>query len=142
MILSKKSKFRIVKSLSIALLGVYYLVGGVIISEIIEYILPKYNEEEYKKQSSFEIFLEIALSAAIIVVFVYILRLTIKRLPSPFENVDGFKMSQLKEINGTVILAYALFFNMNNLKFKLEELSKRIDFLIYKKEKSSVKWGI
>ena len=51
-------------------------------------------------------------------------------------------MKQLKEINGTVILAYALFFNMNNLKFKLEELSKRIDFLIYKKEKSSVKWGI
>jgi len=142
MILSKKSKFRIVKSLSIALLGVYYLVGGVIISEMIEYILPKYNEEEYKKQSSFKIFLEIALSASIIVVVVYFLRLIIKRLPSPFENMDGFKMKQLKEINGTVILAYALFFNMNNLKFKLEELSKRIDFLIYKKEKSSVKWGI
>ena len=142
MILSKKSKFRIVKSLSIALLGVYYLVGGVIISEMIEYILPKYNEEEYKKQNSLKIFLEIALSASIIVVFVYFLRLVIKLLPSPFENVDGFKMKQLKEINGTVILAYALFFNMNNLKFKLEELSKRIDFLIYKKEKSSVKWGI
>lgn len=142
MILSKKSKFRIIKSLSIAILGVYYLVGGVIISEIIEYILPKYNEEEYKKQSSLKIFLEIALSASIIVIFVYFLRLLIKRLPSPFENVDGFKMKQLKEINGTVILAYALFFNMNNLKFKLEEFSKRIDFLIYKKEKSSVKWGI
>lgn len=142
MILSKKSKFRIIKSLSIALLGVYYLVGGVIISEMIEYILPKYNEEEYKKQNSLKIFLEIALSASIIVVFVYFLRLVIKLLPSPFENVDGFKMKQLKEINGTVILAYALFFNMNNLKFKLEELSKRIDFLIYKKEKSSVKWGI
>jgi len=142
MILSKKSKFRIIKSLSIALLGVYYLVGGVIISEMIEYILPKYNEEEYKKQSSLKIFLEIALSASIIVIFVYFLRLLIKRLPSPFENVDGFKMKQLKEINGTVILAYALFFNMNNLKFKLEEFSKRIDFLIYKKEKSSVKWGI
>jgi len=142
MILSKKSKFRIIKSLSIALLGVYYLVGGVIISEMIEYILPKYNEEEYKKQNSLKIFLEIALSAYIIVVFVYFLRLVIKLLPSPFENVDGFKMKQLKEINGTVILAYALFFNMNNLKFKLEELSKRIDFLIYKKEKSSVKWGI
>ena len=142
MILSKKSKFRIIKSLSIAILGVYYLVGGVIISEMIEYILPKYNEEEYKKQSSLKIFLEIALSASIIVIFVYFLRLLIKRLPSPFENVDGFKMKQLKEINGTVILAYALFFNMNNLKFKLEELSKRIDFLIYKKEKSSVKWGI
>lgn len=142
MILSKKSKFRIIKSLSIALLGVYYLVGGVIISEMIEYILPKYNEEEYKKQNSLKIFLEIALSASIIVIFVYFLRLVIKLLPSPFENVDGFKMKQLKEINGTVILAYALFFNMNNLKFKLEELSKRIDFLIYKKEKSSVKWGI
>ena len=142
MILSKKSKFRVVKSLSIALLGVYYLVGGIIISEIIEYILPKYNEEEYKKQSSLEIFLEIALTASIIVIFVYILRLIIKRLPSPFENVEGFKMEQLKEINGTVILAYSLFFNMNNMKFKLEEFSKRIDFLIYKKEKSSLKWGI
>ena len=135
-------KFKLVKSLSIAMLGIYYFIGGIIVSETIEYILPKYVEEKYKKMDTYKLILELLLSTSIIVICVYFLRILIKKISYIFENIEGFKVLKLSEINGTVILAYALFFNMTNLNYKLEELSKRIDLFIYNKEKSSVKWGI
>ena len=128
-------KLSTIKLLSISILGIYYFFGGIFISETIEYILPKYKDSEYQAKQSYYLLLEILISVCVIVIFVYFLRFIIKKLPLPLKNLKGFTTNKLLEINGTVILAYALFFNMKNLKFKLIELSKRIDNFIYKKPK-------
>lgn len=122
----------IVKILTISLLGIYYFFGGILISEFTEYFLPKYNEEKYISKNTFILLNELLFSFSIIVTFVYLLRYIIKKLPLPSDSIRGIKTNKLLEINGTVILAYALFFNMKNLKFKLIEFSKRIDNKIYK----------
>ena len=122
----------LIKIITISLLGIYYFFGGVFISETTEYILPKYNEEKYVSKNTFILLSELLFSFSIIVTLVYFLRYIIKKLPLPLNKFKGFKTNKLLEINGTVILAYALFFNMNNLKFKLIELSRRIDKKIYK----------
>lgn len=122
----------IVKILTISLLGIYYFFGGLFISEFTEYFLPKYNDKIYVSKNTFILLSELLFSFSIIVTFVYFLRYIIKKLPLPLDNIKGLNSNTLLEINGTVILAYALFFNMKNLKFKLIELSKRIDSKIYK----------
>jgi len=122
----------IVKILTISLLCIYYFFGGIFISEFTEYFLPKYNDKEYTLKNTFILLSELLFSFSIIVTFVYFLRNIIKKLPLPGNSIKGLNTSKLLEINGTVILAYALFFNMNNLKLKLIELSKRIDSKIYK----------
>lgn len=122
----------IVKILTISLLGIYYFFGGLFISEFTEYFLPKYNDKEYISKNTFILLSELLFSFSIIVTFVYFLRYIIKKLPLPLDNIKGLNSNKLLEINGTVILAYALFFNMKNLKFKLIEFSKRIDNKIYK----------
>ena len=122
----------IVKILTISILGIYYFFGGLFISEFTEYFLPKYNDKIYVSKNTFILLSELLFSFSIIVTFVYFLRYIIKKLPLPLDNIKGLNSNTLLEINGTVILAYALFFNMKNLKFKLIELSKRIDSKIYK----------
>lgn len=122
----------LIKIITISILGIYYFFGGLFISEVTEYFLPKYNDKIYVSKNTFILLSELLFSFSIIVTFVYFLRYIIKKLPLPLDNIKGLNSNKLLEINGTVILAYALFFNMKNLKFKLIELSKRIDSKIYK----------
>lgn len=117
---------RLIKILDISLLGIYYFFLAVISSIIIQKLFPKFSEDEYKKKTKLIIFLEICLRISLLVVSVYFIRRIIHFIPFYFDGYMGYHHDRLKEINGVVILAFAILMFQADLKLKTLHLVKRI----------------
>ena len=114
----------LVKLLDIALLGIYFFIGGVIISKIINnYIVSEYNEEEYNKKSKLTILGELLINTALITTSAYLLRQLVKKIPFIFDKHCFGNMcynhKQVMEIKGGVVIAFAVIVLQTNYKKKL-----------------------
>ena len=117
--------FRLVKVSDIALVGNYFFFGGIIMSLLINNILPKYDDENVDKVPTAILWRDIFLNVSLIMIIAYILRNIIQLIPSPFEGIAGFEHSRLKELSGGVVLAFSIFSLQPNLKARLLNFVKR-----------------
>ena len=57
--------------IDVCILGIFYFIGGVIISKILTHIFPKYTEEEYNEVSTPILTIELMLHASLIMLFAF-----------------------------------------------------------------------
>jgi hypothetical protein len=114
------------KITDIGLITIYYFIFAVGIAVLFDIILGPFKKEEYEKKSTSIILGELILHFFIIGIIVYILRNIIERIPSPVENIGGFKHIRLKEIGGGVVLIVVLIGFQKHLQDKLTYVKDRL----------------
>ena len=94
-----------IKGLDIFIIGNIYLFSGVVVSSF----LAKYIAKPYdNKKSKLENLLQLILEVGIIIVSVYLIRAFVKhKIPNPLKGIYGFDPSRVKELNGSIVLAFA-----------------------------------
>lgn len=126
--------FKLIKFLDIGLLGIYYLFGAIIMVSVLNVMFKKFykdNEEnEVKKVSSQKLVPQIAIQAAVIMIFSNILRKTVRSIPYPFEGVFGYQHFLTKETNGGIIIAFAMMTAFTDFKIRVFELVNRFSKLM------------
>jgi hypothetical protein len=122
----KELLIRSIKLLDISLLGIYYFIGGVILSIMIDKLFSKYDEEIYEKKTIMEIFIECCLYISLIMVCVYILRNIIELIPFPLHGYYDYDHYKVREIRGGVLISFAIVTFQPNLKDKVNKLVNKI----------------
>jgi|SaaInlV_165m_DNA_1040744.scaffolds.fasta_scaffold25039_1 hypothetical protein len=113
---------RSIKMIDISLLGIYYLIGGILLSNLINRIMPDYNKEEYDSKSKIQIILELFANTILIMISAYILRNIVALVPFPLDGVYGYNHSIVKEVSGGVIISFAVIVLQSSFKRKLEHV--------------------
>ena len=114
--------FYTIKILDITLVGIYFVILGIICSVIIEKMFS-YDSDNTKevldKKKTIIIILEILLQAAVIMIAAYFTRKIVKHIPFPLDGVGGYEHSQLKEINGGVLISFSIMIILSQFKEKI-----------------------
>jgi hypothetical protein len=111
----------LVKGLDIFILGNLYLFLGVVVSSFFEkYISEPYNDKKSKLRNLLQLLLEVGL----IMISVYIIRITIKHvIPNPLKGLEGFDPRKVVELNGGIVLAFAfLMYQKKDILSKVDKL--------------------
>ena len=117
---------RSIKLLDISLLGIYYFIGGVILSIMIDKLFSKYDEEIYEKKTIMEIFIECCLNISLIMISVYILRNIVELIPFPLHGYYGYDHYKVREIRGGILISFAVVSFQTNLKDKVNKLVEKV----------------
>jgi len=135
--MNKNIIFTLIKLLDISLTGIYFFIGGVLISYFVSETTPTYAEkyaEELNKIPSHLVFIHICYDIVLITVFAFLLRTIIRKIPFLFDGYMGYKHSSLSELNGTVLLTFALItYVSQDLDDKVRELLRRFNIREKKK---------
>lgn len=111
--LSQNNKIRLVKMVSIFILGNLYMFLGILVSS---FLTSKLCQPYDKKKSRLRNLAQLLLEVGTMVVSVYLIRISIKSMfnseLNPLNGLYGFKASRLKEVNGGVVMAFAFLFFM------------------------------
>lgn len=112
--------FYLVKIIYIFLLGNIYLFFGTLMS----YAIYKYISRPYDQRlSKLHNIAQLVLETGLIMVSVYFIRLTIKVASHPLDGLFGFQHKRVKELGGSVILAFAfLIYMKERLANKITQL--------------------
>ena len=123
------------KLIDIALIGIYFFFGGILISHLINRITIRYSDiskKELCKFSTLNIFYHLCKEVILITIFAYILQNIIKYIPFYLHKFIKYKGHETLNMEGTVLLSFALISYVNqDLDNKLETFLSR--FGIYKK---------
>ena len=111
--------FFLLRILTVAILGIYYTVGGTL---LFNKIFSDFDTEKYKKKSTISIFLEVFINTALITLGSYLLRYIIKKIPFPYDGIYGFNHRDVKEIDGGITITMALIMFMDSYKDKVKYL--------------------
>ena len=99
----------LIRVADISIIGSYYLIMGIFIAKISEKLLPKFDEEKYKKKKILPYLFELFIYVSIIMVTAYILRKMIRLGYVRFFNgLYGYNNFRVSEARGGVILAFAI----------------------------------
>lgn len=126
-----KSGLYMVKSFSIFIVSIYYLIFSSLMSILINTFVPYTTEEELKNMSTFQLSIEISIIVGIVAVGYYLVRNLMSGGPMLFdkwffEGWYGYKHGMLKEAStGGVIVGTVIFFFQARLRKRLGELSRR-----------------
>ena len=105
--------FYLNKISAISLLGIYYITFGIILSLLIRKVFDSENNknkfiEKWDNSSTIRLILHIYLQTIVIMLGAYLIRKIVKNIPYPFDKHFGFEHSRLKELNGGVLIAFAI----------------------------------
>jgi hypothetical protein len=114
------------KMIDISIIGIMYLIGGLLIATFVEYIFPVYDDIKYRQIELYKLILEIFGTVSLVMIAAYFLRHTIYIIPSPFDSWYGYNHSKVSEVKGGVIIAFSIFLLANNFKEKIRMMVKRI----------------
>ena len=107
----------IIRSYDVMVLGIVYLIFGLMSSYIINYFSPT----EYKDKD-IQLIFEIGLEVAITVLFSYFIHIIVERLPLPMLGSKEIKESVIKEVRGGIVIAFAMFILQIKLRHKIQYL--------------------
>jgi predicted PurR-regulated permease PerM len=100
--------FHVVKATAIGYTTTLFFIVGLAIALVLERVLPAFDERIYARRSTVRIVIEVLLHVFLIGVLVYVVRRLMSQLPSPFENMVGFRQELLSEKSGGVFLVTAM----------------------------------
>ena len=115
-----------IKLLDISLLGMYYFFGGILVSVLIDKLLPKYDDQIYKQKSLLQIILEISLNVSLIMISAYFLRKIVQHIPFPLNGYYGYDHNRVSELKGGVLISFAIISYQLNLKNKVDLLISKL----------------
>ena len=119
--LKMKPGLFVVKLLGISFVGVLYFWLSVAASYPIDrYVFT--NHEQKKKKRIINEVIKISTQTALLMVIAYLVRNVVDRTHFPLNGLFGYNHLKLKEINGGIIIAFALLVTQYNLKHRITEL--------------------
>ena len=111
--------------IDISFLGILYFIGGISFSWFIEKVdssLDKNKDRDDIKTTT--LVLELLIFICCLMIFSYFLRNLVKIIPSPFHNVWGYSHTAQAELNGGIIISFAIIVLLTTFK-------ENIHYLIY-----------
>jgi hypothetical protein len=118
--------FLLVKLLDIGLVTVYFFVLGLAAAKAFDGVMGDFDEENYRKISMLQLFVEIVLQLFALGVISYVLRNIVRLIPFPLDGVAGFHHDRLKELDGGEVMALVLILFQHNLIDKVLYFVKRV----------------
>ena len=117
---------RFIKILDIAYIIFIYFVFSIIIAFFFIKIGGRYDVEKDKVKTLPRLSLEIILMIWAAAVTGYILRNIVERIPSPFDNIQGYSHSRLKETSSISSYAVTILLMTSIYNRKLDYFTKRL----------------
>tara|TARA_Y100000748_G_scaffold255991_1_gene222234 strand:+ start:750 stop:1196 length:447 start_codon:yes stop_codon:yes gene_type:complete len=120
---------RNIKVIDIGLLGIYYFIGSIIfISVFNKFFRMLFKTEKYpvEKVSTQTLFLQACLQAGSISIISFYLRHFVRSIPYVFNGMYGYDHTRTKEINGGVVIAFAMITVFSDFKERALELTTRL----------------
>jgi hypothetical protein len=121
----KEFIIRLIKLCDITYIFSFYVFGAFIHGLLLSSLFKEYNKEEYANKSSLKIFIEICLIFACIGILVYFTKNLFEIIPFPLDGYQGYKHSNIKEINTAIPLTYTILFFQRGLRKKMGVIAKR-----------------
>ena len=121
---------RNIKILDIGLLGVYYFIGSVIFVTLFNNMFRKIfksKKQELKNISTATLIFQTCIQSSVILIASFYLRHFIRAIPYPLEGICDYKHSMTKEINGGIMLSFAMITTFSDFKERAVELAKRFE---------------
>lgn len=98
-LLKKELIIRSIKILDIGYIATLYILSSLLITIVINKIFGKYDKEKDEKKGLIRLTFEIIFLTWMALVFGYIIRNIVEKIPSPFENIYGFNHRMVKEVS-------------------------------------------
>jgi len=112
--------FRLVKILDIGYVTMIYFFLAIIIAVLLNKLYGDYNEKDESKKTTFRKTLDAIGMIWLNGIIMYIVRNLVPLIPSPFNNIYGFKHSKLKELNTAYVFDFVLIYTQSNLVKRME----------------------
>jgi hypothetical protein len=80
----------------------------------------KYNEKDESNKSTFRKTMDLVGMIWINGIIIYIVRNVAPLIPSPFNDINGFKHSRLKELKSAYVFDFVLIYTQKNLVKRME----------------------
>tara|TARA_X000000368_G_scaffold74035_3_gene54452 strand:- start:1196 stop:1588 length:393 start_codon:yes stop_codon:yes gene_type:complete len=121
---------RNIKIIDIGLLGMYYFVGSLIFITLFNKVFRTiFRTDKYpiKKVSTLTLFLQTCFQAGSISIISFYLRHFVRGIPYIFNGMYGYNHFRTKEVNGGVVIAFAMITVFSDFKERAIELAKRLE---------------
>ena len=122
---------RLIKIFDIGLLGVYYFIGAIIFITFFNGFFKRlYNTKEkpIKETSTIILFFQTCFQTAVIAMIAFFVRHFVRNIPFPLQGVKGYDHFRTKEINGGIVIAFAMITVFSDFKNRAVELASRFDY--------------
>lgn len=119
---------RAIKMIDISLLGVYYLMCGIISAIVINKIFKEIEEsrgDNKQESNSYKAF-RIILRTALIMISAYLMRNIVREIPFLLDGYFGYEHLRLKEMNGGVIIAFSIIALQSEYRKDIQSLASTI----------------
>ena len=121
---------RNIKIIDIGLLGMYYFIGSLVFITLFNKVFRtifRTNKYPIEKVSTLTLFLQTCFQAASISVISFYLRHFVRGIPYIFNGMYGYDHFRTKEVNGGVVIAFAMITVFSDFKERAIELAKRLE---------------
>ena len=109
--------------LDISFLGILYFIGGITFSWFIEMVDSSLDKnQEREKIKTITLVTELLIFICCLMIFSYFLRNLIKKIPSPFHNLWGYSHTVQSELNGGIIISFAIIVLLTTFKENIQYL--------------------
>lgn len=98
-LLKRELIIRSIKILDIGYIAFIYILSSLLLTIVINKLFGKYDKEKDEKKGLIQLTLEIIFLSWMSLVFGYIIRNIVEKIPSPFENIYGFNHKMVKEVS-------------------------------------------
>ena len=121
---------RNIKIIDIGLLGMYYFIGSLVFITLFnKFFRTIFQTDKYpiKKVSTLTLFLQTCFQAGSISIVSFYLRHFVRGIPYIFNGRYGYNHLRTKEINGGVVIAFAMITVFSDFKERAVELATRLE---------------
>ena len=112
--------FRLIKILDIGYVTLIYFLLAILCVLLIDKLYGEYNEKDESKKTTLRKTFELVGMIWFNGIIIYIVRNLVPLIPSPFNNINGFKHSNLKELKSAYVFDFVLIYTQKNLVKRIE----------------------
>ena len=106
---TKHYLYYMTKLLDLGLVGVYFLVIGTLCSLLITKLMGDPIHARIQKHETIGyVILKVIARTFLIMISAFLIRQIVKKIPFPLDGVGGFEHSRVHELNGGVMISFAI----------------------------------
>ena len=125
--------FRFIKILDIGYVTLIYFLLAIVIAVLMDKLYGEYNEKDESKKSTLRKTIDLVGMIWLNGIIIYIVRNIVPLIPSPFNNINGFKHSRLKELESAYVFDFVLIYTQKNLVKRMEVFYDTVKKLFFKR---------
>lgn len=117
---SSNTGFRLIKMLDIGYVTLIYFLIAIFMAVLLNKLYGDYNEKDEKNKTTFRKTLDLIGMIWLNGIIMYLIRNIIPLIPSPFNNIYGFKHERLKELKSAYVFDFVLIYTQTHLVKRME----------------------